>query len=181
MNQQLDQVQLVDEHDAPIGVMDKLEAHRGDGKRHRAISVFLFNAQGELLIQKRSSKKIVGALQWANTCCGNVWPGETREACAQRRLSFELGIINVKIVPLYTFEYHLKINEGFSEWEIDEVFVGRFDSVCTPNPDEVADWRWISKEKLDEEIEKNTNHFAPWFLIMMDVKKMRRYWEGLTT
>jgi isopentenyldiphosphate isomerase len=55
----LDQVILVDENDQEIGTMDKVDAHRGDGLRHRAISVFLFNKSGKLLIQERSQKKNV--------------------------------------------------------------------------------------------------------------------------
>lgn len=36
---------------------------------------------------------IVGAGQWANTCYGNVRPGESYLECAWRRLCEELGII----------------------------------------------------------------------------------------
>ena len=104
----LDQVTLVDEHDHQIGVMDKVEAHRGDGKRHRASSVFLFNKNGELLIQQRSKKKIVGALQWGNTCCGNVRPGESCEECALRRLREGLGITTATI----NLSIHLSITSS---------------------------------------------------------------------
>ncbi|MDQ5950941.1 MAG: isopentenyl-diphosphate Delta-isomerase, partial [Patescibacteria group bacterium] len=66
-----DQVTLITEQDEVIGTMDKIEAHRGDGKLHRASSVFLFkkseDGEVELLVQQRSDKKIVGAGQWANT------------------------------------------------------------------------------------------------------------------
>jgi len=39
-SQNLDQVVLVDKHDRVIGQADKIEAHRGSGQLHRAISVF---------------------------------------------------------------------------------------------------------------------------------------------
>lgn len=163
----LDQVILVDENDKELGVMDKIDAHRGEGKRHRAISVFLLNAKGELLIQKRSAKKIVGALQWANTCCGNVWPGETYEQCAERRLKVELGILHAKILMIYTFEYHVPCGSEFSEWEMDRVFVGQYDGKVIPNPDEVAEYTYAAQDDLMKEMRKNSENFSPWFHIMM--------------
>lgn len=161
----LDQVILVDEQDREIGVMDKIEAHRGEAKLHRAISTFLFNDKGELLIQRRSHKKIVGALQWANTCCGNVWPGESYEECAYRRLKVELGITQAHIEPVYKFHYFAKANEEFSEREMDTVFMGRYKGEVTPNPDEVSDYKWISFSELLTEYEQTK--YAPWFQIMM--------------
>ena len=50
-----DQVVLVNEVDEPIGIMDKVEAHRGDGQRHRAISFFV-QLKTSLLMQQRSPK-----------------------------------------------------------------------------------------------------------------------------
>src|SRR3989344_433383 len=97
-------VTLVDESDQVIGEMERIEAHNGDAFRHRAISVYLFrrsaNGKIELLIQRRAAKKFTGAHQWANTVCGNVWPGESYEACAYRRLQVELNITDVQIKPI---------------------------------------------------------------------------------
>lgn len=173
---QLDQVILVDENDNHIGTMDKVDAHRGEGIRHRAISVFLFNKDGKFLIQQRSQKKIVGAGQWANTCCGNVRPTESYEECALRRLREELGITTANIRPVHKFEYHTACNDEFSEWEIDTVFVGEYDGTVAPNPDEVAQIRWIEKDTLQQELadDKKTakkiteQTYAPWFHILTE-------------
>ncbi len=165
----LDSVVLVDFNDRKIGEMDKLDAHRGQGKRHRAISVFLFNTKGELLIQQRSEKKIVGALQWANTCCGNVRPNETRKACALRRLKEELGIEGVNLVPMFKFEYKAKCNEMFSEWEIDEVYTGIFEGSIKINPDEVKSIRWKRPNEILKELDNISERkiYAPWFITIM--------------
>jgi isopentenyl-diphosphate Delta-isomerase len=169
-----DQVILVDEQDNPIGVMDKIEAHRGEGRLHRAASVFLFNDVGQTLIQQRSSQKIVGALQWANTCCGNVWPNEEYEACAQRRLDFELGITDVTLTPLTKFRYQTKCNEEFSENEMDTVFTGNYSGEIHPNPDEVKDFRWIDwtefKQRVANAGANDEFIIAPWTKIMMELE-----------
>lgn len=196
MNDSLDQVILVNSQDEILGQMDKVEAHRGEAKLHRAISVYLFRKMGEsengkieLLMQQRSKKKIVGAGQWANTVCGNVRPNESYEECAYRRLKEELGITNVKLQPLYKFEYQVKCNEEFSEWEMDQVFVGWYDSKVQPNPDEVQNYEWVNWKELansnqnsdfrksdfntknvtlsSDNLKPETFLLAPWFVMML--------------
>ena len=170
-----DLVILVDFLDRKIGEMDKLEAHLGEGKRHRAISVFLFNSKGELLLQQRSEKKIVGALQWANTCCGNVRPNETRKACALRRLREELGIVDVKLSSRFTFEYHVKCNGNFSEWEIDKVFTGIYDGDVLPNPNEVKNIDWINPNEIKLNTDKYPERYVPWLKIILDSGKLNEF------
>ena len=48
-----EQVILVDKNDNPIGQIGKLEAHQ-KGLLHRAISIFVFNSKGEMLLQQRA-------------------------------------------------------------------------------------------------------------------------------
>ncbi len=168
-----DQVILVDSNDKRIGVMNKLEAHKGEGKRHRAISVFLLNLHGELLLQKRSVEKIVGAHLWANTACGNIWPNESRLHCVKRRLQVELGITQPQLLnELFSFEYHVQCNAEFSEWEIDHVFMGTYSGEVHPNPHEVEDVRWESKQSLLHKLQKSPQEFAPWFHILMNDKRV---------
>lgn len=157
----LDQVVLVDKQDREIGVMDKIEAHRGVGKLHRAISVFLFDSSGKLLVQQRSAEKIVGAGEWANTCCGNVRPKESYLECAQRRLREELGIRDVILKEITKFTYHTRCNDEFSEHEVDMVFGGRYDGEMSPNPEEVQSIKWITHESILKQAP-----LAPWVKIM---------------
>ncbi len=171
----LDQVVLVNEDDQQIGVMDKVAAHRGNGQLHRAASVFLFH-DGKCLIQQRSAKKIVGAEQWANTCCGNVRPGESYEECARRRLKEELGIQNVALQQRDKFLYQTPCNEEFSENEIDVVFVGEYVGDVQPNADEVSAFRWMDVNALIKEVANDNGvqkKFVPWLHIMLFDKKIQ--------
>ncbi|UKL12802.1 isopentenyl-diphosphate Delta-isomerase [Pseudomonas savastanoi] len=70
---------------------EKIEAHQS-GLLHRAISVFLFDKDGRLLLQRRSASKYHAAGLWANSCCGHPRPGELPIDAAVRRLQEELGI-----------------------------------------------------------------------------------------
>lgn len=187
MKKNLDLVTLVNEDDQVIGEMDKVEAHRGEGKLHRAISVYLFRNSDngpELLIQQRSDQKIVGAELWANTVCGNVRSIENYQQCAYRRLKEELGITEVQIKPLIKFQYQVQCNEQFSENEIDQVYAEFYDEQVEPNPDEVQNYSWINWADLLNELphakpiqfdglELSIKHpassiqLAPWFVIML--------------
>lgn len=59
---------LVDSSDSAIGSASKRDCHRVsvDGESiplHRAFSVFLFNKEGDMLLQKRSSHKVINSLR----------------------------------------------------------------------------------------------------------------------
>ena len=161
--QNLDQVVLVDKYDRVIGQADKIEAHRGAGQLHRAISVFLFDGGGNLLIQQRSEKKIIAPLKWANTCCGNVRPGEKYEECAYRRLQEELGVGVVELKPIGKFQYQFEFDNGFAENEIDVVFVGVYSGRAVPNPAEVKSCAWMLFDDFRHQL---NGKYAPWVEII---------------
>ena len=58
---------LVDENDREVGTVEKMEAH-WQNRRHRAFSVFVFNSQGHLMVQKRAETKYHSGKLWTNTC-----------------------------------------------------------------------------------------------------------------
>lgn len=165
----LDQVVLVDESDHPLGVMDKHDAHRGAGQLHRAVSVFLFrkvDAGWQLLLQQRSSQKIVGAGQWSNTVCGNVRPGETYLECASRRLKEELGIVGVDLTPLTKFVYQVTCGSEMSEYEMDQ-FYGAVatELILDTNPAEVISIDWLDwPNKVSDSSKKE---HTPWFNLFL--------------
>jgi len=177
---EVDLVNLVDENDRIIDSLCKIEAHRGDGRLHQAISLFIFapkqRGTWQLLIQKRSGKKIVGANKWANTLCANVRPGESHRECLQRRLREELGI-DYQTLPrqaeeVYTFRYHLPCEKGFAENEIDHFFVLTLSAEeaeqlqITPNQAEVSQYAWVDWSALKKG-RAGSYQLAPWFQLFL--------------
>ena len=73
---------LVDEHDREIGSRAKSICHSGKGILHRAFSIFVFNGDNELLLQKRSAEKLLWPNYWSNTCCSHPRRGESMEQAA---------------------------------------------------------------------------------------------------
>eukprot|EP01138_Halocafeteria_seosinensis_P010515 gb/GECG01010735.1/.p1 GENE.gb/GECG01010735.1/~~gb/GECG01010735.1/.p1 ORF type:complete len:162 (+),score=20.04 gb/GECG01010735.1/:1-486(+) len=75
---------VVDENDNILRSGTKKECHImrniSSGLLHRAFSVFLFNSEGKLLLQKRSKAKITFPSYWANTCCSHpLYNGQEME------------------------------------------------------------------------------------------------------
>lgn len=152
---------LVDEQDRQIGAASKHDCHAGEGRLHRAFSIFLFNGRDELLLQQRSAQKPLWPLFWSNTCCSHPRVGETMTVAVERRLDEELGL-SCEPRFLYKFKYHAPYEDQGSEREYCWVYAGRCDDDPTANANEIAEWRFISVAALDAELAAAPERFTPW-------------------
>jgi len=160
-----EQVVLVNQKDEVLGLMEKQQAHI-NGLLHRAFSVFLFNDNGEMLLQKRASGKYHSPGQWTNAVCSHPRNGETYVEAANRRLKEELGIAT-ELSEKFHFIYKADVGGNLWEHELDHVFTGNFDGEFNLNKNEVSEVRYISMENLDKEITENPEHFTEWFKIIL--------------
>jgi len=161
-----EQVILVDKNDKPIGKMGKLEAHQ-KGLLHRAISVFIFNSKGEMLLQKRALHKYHTPGLWSNTACSHPRSNEIVKRAAERRLKEEMGI-NCDLFFSFNFLYKADFNNGLIENELDHVYIGFSDEKPKPNPSEVGDYKYIKPEALITEIKRMPDAYTPWFKICVE-------------
>ncbi len=152
---------LVDENDNPVGVMEKIEAHR-KALLHRAISVFIINSNGEWILQKRALDKYHSRGLWTNTCCTHPSPGESDIESANRRLIEEMGI-DCKLRELFSFVYKEKLDNELTEYEFDHVFIGIYDSDPVINTTEVDNWKKVSYDELHKDIIENPDNYTYWF------------------
>ena len=157
---------LVDVDDVPTGVAAKTEAHRL-GLRHRAISVLVRNASGELLIQRRSESKYHSGGLWANACCSHPRPGEAALDAAHRRLSEEMGF-DCPLVHLFKTHYRALLDNGYVEDEVVHAFAGAYDGPIAPDPAEVSEWRWIGFDALTRDGRARPQAYAVWFRHYLD-------------
>jgi len=155
-----EQVILVDKHDRPLGIMAKLEAHQ-KGLLHRAFSVFVFNSNGELLLQQRADNKYHSSGLWSNTCCSHPFPGEIVGMAAARRLKEEMGII-CPLKPAFSFVYHADLDSGLIENEFDHVFFGYSDQLPQINKSEVKNYRYINVYELAKELNAHPEKYTVW-------------------
>lgn len=162
-------VVLVNPQDEVLGLMEKQQAHI-NGLLHRAFSVFLFNQNGEMLLQKRAAEKYHSPHQWTNAVCSHPRIEETYLEAAKRRLNEELGI-EAELSEKFNFIYKADVGGGLWEHELDHVFTGIYHSEFNLNKDEVAEVRYISLENLDKEISEHPEQFTEWFKIILEEYK----------
>ncbi len=174
------QVNLVNSADEIIGQTDLLDAHRGSGKKHQAISLFLFHQEKsgnfKLLLQQRSQNKIVGALQWANTLCANLAPEENHLNCLKRRVFEELGFkwqANWFLKKIAVLDYQVACENGFSENEVDHFFVAVLNDSevaqlkISSNPQEVLNTVWLDWTSVkNKTVGERT--LTPWFNLFLN-------------
>lgn len=162
-------VVLVNPEDKVLGLMEKQQAHI-NGLLHRAFSVFLFNSNGEMLLQKRASGKYHSPLKWTNAVCSHPRNEETYLEGAKRRVKEELGI-DVELSEKFNFIYKADVGNGLWEHELDYVFTGTFEGEFYLNKEEVEEVRYISLENLNKEISENPDNFTEWFKIILEEYK----------
>ena len=159
-----EQVILVDEQDNPIGLMPKLEAHQ-KAVLHRAFSVFILNAKGELMLQQRAKHKYHSPGLWTNTCCSHQRQGETNVQAGMRRLQEEMGF-TTDLNEIISFIYKAPFDNGLTEHEFDHVLIGYYEDSPIINHDEVADWKWMPLEDVKNDIDTYPELYTVWFVII---------------
>lgn len=153
---------LVDRDDNEVGFTSKADAHDGEGVLHRAFSVFLFNAAGELLLQQRAPDKRLWGGFWSNTCCSHPRRGESLEVATSRRLLDELNL-EAQLEHVYWFCYEAGFGEMGSENELCHVYLGRAPEDVCPNDSEISALRYVSPAQLELEFAENPGSYTPWF------------------
>lgn len=162
----MEKVILVNEQDIALGTMEKLETHE-KGLLHRAFSIFIFNSNKELLLQRRALTKYHSAGLWTNTCCSHPRPEEEAINAAHRRLKEEMGFdteLNFKV----KFLYKTPFENGLTEHELDYIFVGHYNLQPTINHDEVDSFKWMSIDQIKQEIKSSPQNFTSWFKIAIN-------------
>lgn len=154
-----EQAPLVDKNDVLIGYKDRADLTPRD--RSRIVAIWLENDSGEVLIAQRSPTKRVHPGLWGPAAAGGIIKGESAEQCAYRELEEELGITSAGL----TYCAKTEITDSpdlelvFCYW-----FLGR--TSLTPKElrleeNEVAQAKWISKQKLLNDAHKNLHAYTP--------------------
>lgn len=158
-----------------VHLIDGVCMRRG-GPPHRAFSVFLFDENWELLVQKRCRDKILFPEHWANTCCshplaegalflGTPVHGEADGPrgtirAARRKLQQELGIAE-EAVPEESFRFVTKVHykaplpgpdPKWGEHEVDYILLCQrpravIEATLKLNPNEVVEHKWLCPEE----------------------------------
>ncbi|WP_181276479.1 isopentenyl-diphosphate Delta-isomerase [Brevibacterium oceani] len=165
-----DQVVLVDNDGADIGVADRASVHTAETPLHRAFSLYLIDEEGRLLLTRRALSKRSWPGVWTNSCCGHPRPGEDDVDAVYRRAKEELGVEVRNISPILPdFRYSATDASGIVEREICPVYRGTIDSRdLSPDPEEVEEYFLVDPAAVMEGAEIVPVLLSPW-----SVKQLR--------
>ncbi len=159
---------VCDDKGHPTGeYIPKITGVSGDGIKHLAITVVLYNQKGEILLQKR--KHLVFDNLWDLTASTDLshFDGrdESFEEAAERCLKREYSISNLELKNLGGFSYfapYHTVQGDFCENEYDVMWVGEYDGEVNLNPEVGYEYKWLDKNEFLKDIETNPNSYTPW-------------------
>lgn len=147
---------VTDEHDNVIGQATRGEVHARK-LLHRAVSIFVFNTRGELLLQMRSATKDEYPNCYTSSASGHLDTGETYETAAVRELREELGLTS----PLI---YRTKLPAGpDTANEHTVLFETTTDTPPKFHPTETSGGEFASLARIRQQLEQTPDQFTPPF------------------
>ena len=151
---------VVDALDRPIG-RERREVVHSRELFHRAIHVFVLDAAGRMLVQKRSMLKDSAAGLWCSSCSGHLDAGEDYLGAAVRELEEELGL---EIRP-EDLSQILSVSPCMETgWEFCRLFFLQDDGPYVFEPSEITELRSLALNELDEWVSSGADEFSLSFL-----------------
>lgn len=163
-----DEVILLTEDGQPCGTAPRADVHTDRTPLHLAFSCYLFGPDGRVLVSRRALSKKTWAGVWTNSFCGHPRPGEEVMEAIHRHAWHELGMKVEQIEPLLPdFRYRAVDASGVVENEICPVFTARTADLPQANPDEVAEWDWVTPDQLEAAVAAAPWALSPWMVSQM--------------
>lgn len=129
---------------------------------HRAIHVLVFNARGEVFLQKRSLTKDTAPGLWDSSTSGHVDAGEDYDSCAVRELREEIGLV-VTTCPERVMRIAACVETG---WEFVWVYQCASEGPFTLHPEEIERGDWFTPEHIARWLAGQPGEFASSFQLI---------------
>lgn len=152
---------VVDANDAVKSTEPRSVVHR-DGLLHRAVHIFVFNANGQLFLQRRSMLKDSAPGKWVSSCSGHVDSGETYICAALRELREEIGLVPAKSLME---AFRVKACEQTSQ-EFVAVYRCSAEGPFILDPNEISEGCWVGQDRLNEWMSSTPEDFAKSFIYL---------------
>jgi len=130
-----------------IGRVTRGECHGNPSLVHAVARVHVWDKQGRLLLQLRSATKDIQPGKWDTAVGGHLLPGEEAETAARREMKEELGVAPDALTFLHRFLMHTPVE---TEWVTTYTTV--HDGPFAPDPEEVADLRFWTRDEITQTI-----------------------------
>jgi isopentenyl-diphosphate delta-isomerase type 1 len=161
MNIPEDIFDTVNEHDEIIGREPRSVVH-ARGLRHRAVHVLVYNAAGQLFLQKRSMTKDNNPGLWDSSCSGHVDSGESYAVAAERELMEEIDLlVDEPMEELFKIEATAETG-----WEFAVIYRTEDEGPFNLCPEEIDEGRWFTPEEIDAALANEPEKYSPTFRLI---------------
>ena len=157
MNSADEPFNIVDETDRVIGSAPRSEIH-ARGLLHRAVHLWLHDAAGRILLQRRSLTKDREPGKWTSSVSGHVNAGEEYDAAMHREIPEEIGIPAGSCRDLARVKYFAACRE--TDQEFVWLYRANHSGPFQPDPAEVASLEWFDPQELEVRIQKQPHEFS---------------------
>ena len=154
---------IVNDRDEVIGQAPRKEVH-ARGLWHRAVHVLVFNARGEVFLQKRSMLKDIAKGKWDSSSSGHVDTGEQYDATAVRELREEIGL-TVAQTPKRLFKIDACQETG---WEFCWIYSCESEGPFVLHPEEIETGGWFAPEFVTKWVNEKPEEFASAFVLIWE-------------
>jgi isopentenyldiphosphate isomerase len=152
---------VVNERDEVVGRRSRQEVHRL-GLMHRAVHVLVFNARGQVFLQRRSRSKDRQPGLWDSSASGHLDSGESYDACAVREVHEELGLV-LAGAPERLFKLPASAQTDQEHvWVYRSVAEGPF----LLHPEEIESGGWFTPAEVDRWMAERPEEFASALLVI---------------
>lgn len=160
----------------------KIVGHTGDGRRHLAITVLLYNNKGEVLLQRRKHNIFddIWDLTGATHPLHLADHDESFEDATQRCLNREYRIVTgiVKLTNLGTFNYFAKYQDGLCEHEHCAILVGEYNGEPELNDAVGYSYKRMDKQEFFEDINQNPKKYSPWAVAALPLLIQNNFFDN---
>lgn len=146
---------VVDVNDVVMRQASRSTVHK-ERLFHRAVHVFVFNARGQLYLQRRSMTKDTAPGKWVSSCSGHVDAGEGYDSAASRELGEEIGLYEPAQMERVFKEAPCKQTGYEFVWLYDCRAEGPF----ILDPVEISEGQWIDVAHLNNWLKERPRDFA---------------------
>lgn len=155
---------VVNDNDEVTGQAMRSAVHT-QGLWHRGVHVFLFNEQGDMLIQKRSADRSNSPSLLDCSVSEHVKAGESYVEAAARGLKEEMGVEGVDL----TLRGKIQMVYGVNDNEISEIYEGRLNGMSVQyDPVEISEVQFMSMSEIEAGIVEEEGKYCYWFIQLMN-------------
>jgi isopentenyldiphosphate isomerase len=152
---------VVNDQDQVIDHQPRSRVHQL-GLMHRATHVLVFNARGQVFLQKRSQLKDRQPGLWDSSASGHLDRGEDYDPCAVRELREELGL-TLPVPPRRLFKL-----PASPETDQEHVWIYQCEAEgpFTLHPEEIERGDWFTPEQVTRWMRERPLDFASALLVI---------------